>query len=67
MMTPSLLFINDGLFLGPSKSKLIVMIEALKQSGLKIENQDHPSDYICININKHHNGTYEFSQLALID
>ena len=54
-------------FLGPSNYKLTAMTEALKQSGLKIEDKCHPSDYIGVNIKKHCDRTYEFAQLALID
>ena len=42
------------------------MIEVLKSSLLKIEDQGHPSDYIDINIKKHPTVTYEFLQLGLI-
>ena len=60
-------YVDNGLFLVPSECKLTVMIKALKQLGLKIEDHGHPSTYIGINIKKHHDGTYEFSQLALTD
>ena len=43
-----------------------MMIKALQQSGLKIEDQGHLLDNIGVNIKKHHDGAYEFSQLALI-
>ena len=62
-----IVYVDDGLFLGPSDHKLTTMIEALKMSRLKIEDQGHPSDYIGINIKKHPISIYEFLQLALID
>ena len=44
-----IVYVDDRLFLGPSECKLTVMIKALKQSGLKIEDQGHPSNYIGVN------------------
>jgi hypothetical protein len=35
--------------------------------GLKIEDQGHPADYIGVNFSKQKNGSYKFTQKALID
>ena len=35
--------------------------------GLNIEDQGHPADYVGVNINKLRDGSYEFTQRALID
>ena len=43
------------------------MIETFKTTGLKIEDQGHPLDYIGTNTKKNPTSTYEFLQLALID
>ena len=62
-----IVYVDDGLFLGPSDGKLEAMIKAFQETGSDIEDQGHPSDYVGVNIKKHHDGSYEFSQLALID
>ena len=39
----------------------------MKDKGLNIEDQGHPTCYVGVNIKKLHDGTYEFTQHALID
>ena len=34
---------------------------------MDIEDKGHPNDDVCVNIKIHHDGSHEFSQLALID
>ena len=48
-------------------AKIALKKFAALQLGLKIEDQGHHFDCIGVNIKKHCNGTYEFSQSALID
>ena len=50
-----------------SDYKLTAMITTLKELGLKVEDQGHPSNYNGVKIKKNCDGTYKFSQLALID
>jgi len=42
-------------------------IKEIQDSGLNIEDQGHPADYIGVNIKKLRDGSYEFTQRALID
>ena len=62
-----IVYVDNGLFLGPSDGKLKVMVKAFKKHGLDIEDQGHPNDHVDVNMKKHHDRSYEFSQLALID
>ena len=62
-----IIYLDDGLFLGPSGHKLMAMIDVLKTSELNMFDQGHPSDFIGINIKKHPTSTCEFLQLALIN
>jgi hypothetical protein len=42
-------------------------IKEIQDLGLHIEDQSHPADYVGVSIKKLHNGSYEFTQHALID
>ncbi len=59
--------VDDGIFLGNDDSKLTDAIRDIQNSGLNIEDQGHPADYVGVNIKKMKNGSYEFTQRALID
>ena len=48
-------------------SSLAVMTRQIQNLGMNIEDQGHPADYVRVNIKKLKNGTYEFTQKALID
>jgi hypothetical protein len=43
------------------------IIKEVQDLGLNIEDQGHPADYVSININKLQDGSFEFTQWALID
>ncbi len=58
---------DDGIFLGSNDSQLQEVIKEIKELGLNIEDQGHPVDYVGVNINKFKDGSYEFTQRALID
>ncbi len=60
-------YVDDGIFLGSNDSWLQDDIKELQDLGLKIENQGHTADYIWVNTSKLKNGSYEFTQKALID
>ncbi|KAL7486134.1 hypothetical protein ACHAW6_011728 [Cyclotella cf. meneghiniana] len=60
-------YVDDGLFFGNCDDILTFIINQLKKAGLNIEDQDHPSDYVGVNIKKTCDWTYEFTQCALID
>ncbi len=60
-------YVDDGIFLGSNHAKLQDIIKELQDLGLKIEEQGHPDVYIGVNISKLKNGSYKFTQWALID
>jgi hypothetical protein len=62
-----MVYVDDGIFLGNEDSKLQDAIKEIQNSGLNIEDQGHPADYVGVNIKKLRGGSYEFTQRALID
>ena len=62
-----MVYVDDGIFLGNDDSKLTDAIRDIQNSGLNIEDQGHPADYVGVNIKKMKDGSYEFTQRALID
>ena len=51
---------------GPSDKKQTDIIHEISATGLDIEDQGHPADYVGVTITKHNNGCIEFTQQALI-
>jgi hypothetical protein len=62
-----MVYVNDGIFLGKDDEQLKASIREIQESGLNIEDQGHPADYGGVNIKKLKDGSYEFTQRALID
>jgi hypothetical protein len=62
-----IVYVDDGLFFGSDDDTLSLIIKRLRDSGLNIEDQGHPANYVGVNIKKRRDGTYEFTQRALID
>jgi len=62
-----IVYIDDGIFLGPNDRMLTNIIRDIRKTGLDIEDQGHPADYVGVTITKHHNGYVEFTQRALIN
>ena len=62
-----MVYVDDGIFIGSSDSQLKNAIRELQDLNLKIEDQGHPADYVGVNISKLRDGSYEFTQRALID
>ncbi len=62
-----MVYVDDGIFLGPDDEKLQSAICEIQEAGLNIEDQGHPADYVGVNIKKIKDGSYEFTQRALID
>jgi hypothetical protein len=60
-------YIHGGLFFGSDDDTLSLIIKRLCDSGLNIEDQGHPADYVGVNIRNTCDGTYEFTQQALIN
>ncbi len=59
--------VDDGIFLGSDDSQLQEVIKEIQNLGLNIEDQGHPANYVGVNIKKLKDGSYEFTQRALID
>jgi hypothetical protein len=62
-----MVYVDDGIFLGNNDSKLQETIKDIQDLGLNIEDQGHPKDNVGVNIKKLRDGSYEFTQHALID
>ncbi len=62
-----IVYINNGIFLGPSDQQLHDIINKLRNLKLSIEDQGHPADYVGVRIKKLKNGIIELTQQALID
>jgi hypothetical protein len=59
--------VDDGIFLGSNDLQLQEVIKEIQDLGLNLEDQGHPMDYVGVNIKKLKDGSYEFTQQALID
>ncbi len=53
-----MVYVDDGIFIGPSDSQLKNAIKELQDLNLKIEDQGHPADYVRVNISKLKDGSY---------
>jgi hypothetical protein len=62
-----IVYVDDGFFFGSDDDTLTIIIKRLRDSGLNIKDQGHPADYVRVNIKKTRDGSYEFTQGALID
>ncbi len=62
-----MVYVDDSIFLGNDDSRLQDAIKEIQDSGLNIEDQGHPADYVGLNIKKLRDSSYEFPQRALID
>ncbi len=62
-----MVYVDDGIFFGPDDEKLQADIREIQEAGLNIEDQGHPANYVGVNIKKMKDGSYEFTQRALID
>ncbi len=62
-----MVYVEDGIFLGSDDLQLQEVIEKIQDLGLNIEDQGHPADYVGVTIKKLKDGSYEFTQQALID
>ncbi|KAL7480224.1 hypothetical protein ACHAW6_005923 [Cyclotella cf. meneghiniana] len=63
----SIVYVDDGIFLGQSDDQLTDIIKELTDTGLEIDDQGHPADYVGVNIKDLPDGSYVFSQKTLID
>ncbi len=58
--------VDDGIFIDSKDSQLKNAIKELQDLNLKIKDQGHPADYIGVNISKLKDGSYKFTQRALL-
>jgi hypothetical protein len=57
-----IVYINDGIFLGPSDKQLHDIIIELRNLKLSIEDQGNPTEYVGFSIKKLKNGVIELTQ-----
>jgi hypothetical protein len=57
-----IVYIDDGIFLGPLDQQLRDIINELHNLKLSIEDQGHPADYVGVSIKKLKNGFIELTQ-----
>ena len=62
-----IIYVDGSIFFGSHDDTLTLIIKQLKDVGLNVEDQGHPADYVGVNIKRSHDGTYKFTQRALID
>ncbi len=62
-----MVYVDEGIFLGSDDLQLQDVIKEIQNLGLNIEDQGHPADYVGDNIKKLKDGSFEFTQRALID
>ena len=62
-----IVYVDDGIFLGPSDAKISTAITELRNLELDIEDQGHPADYVGVAIKRRDDGSIELTQRALID
>jgi hypothetical protein len=62
-----IVYLGNGIFLGPSDQQLRDIINELCNLKLSIEDQGHPADYVGVSIKKLKNGVIELTQRAFID
>ncbi len=62
-----IVYLDNGIFLGPSYQQLCDIINELHNLKLSIEEQGHPADYVGVSIKKLKDGVIKLTQRALID
>jgi hypothetical protein len=62
-----MVYVDDGIFIGNDDSELQDATKEIQGSELNIEDQGHPTDYVGVNTKKLQDGSYEFTQCALIN
>ena len=60
-------YVDDGLVLDMNQSNLSKFVKELRDVDLDVDDQGHPADYVGVNISKLKDGSYSFTQRALID
>jgi hypothetical protein len=57
-----IVYVDDGIFLGPLDQQLPDIINELRNLKLSIEDQGHPADYVGVSIKKLKNSIIELTQ-----
>ncbi len=57
-----IVYVDNGIFIGDNNNQILEIIAQLQGSGLKIEDQGHPADYVGVNIKRLKGGGIEFTQ-----
>ena len=60
-----LVYVDDSIFVSFERSDIDKTIKKLQCKNLKIKEQDHPADYVGVNIIRLANNSYTFTQLEL--
>jgi hypothetical protein len=61
-----IVYVDDGIFLGNNYLQHPDFIKEIQDLRLFIKDQGHPDNYVAVNIRKLQDGSYEFTQRALI-
>jgi hypothetical protein len=61
-----MVYVDDGIFLGSNDLQLQNVIKEIQNLSLNIEDQSHPADYVGVNTKKLKDGSFDFTQRALI-
>ena len=62
-----IVYVDDGIFLGPSDDKISQAIVEIQNLNLDIKDQGHPADYIGVAIKRLNDNSIELTQKALIN
>ncbi len=62
-----MVYIDNGIFSGKDDNQLKQVIQEIQGTGLKIKDQGHPADYDGVKIKNMRDGSYGFTQHALIN
>jgi hypothetical protein len=62
-----MVYVDGSIFFGKDNIQLKKIIPKIQETGLNIEDQVHPADYVGINIKKLRSRSYEFTQHTLIN
>jgi hypothetical protein len=62
-----IVYVDDGIFLGPTDQQLCDIINEIRNLRLSIEDKGHPADHVGVSIKKLKNGIIELTQRALIN
>ena len=62
-----IVYVDDGIFVSPDDQHISAAIQDIIDTGLDIEDQGHPNDYVGVAIKRLRDGSIELTQRALTD